>query len=140
MQTQIGRFDSDSALYNNVITKNEGYENGVNTKGTKEFRKQFLVNRDETGREIVTYWETGKSYFIEYVEPRSMKDREWGDINPATKKLEVGTYGKKNRGGIKAEESMITKENGFDNIIEGMGSPYATIEFMHNKWKAENGY
>lgn len=68
-----------------------------------------------------------------------MKDRQWGDINPATKKVE-GSYGKKNRGGIKSEESMITKENGFEEIYEGKGSPYGTIHMLHEKWKLENGY
>ena len=34
---------------------------------TKEFAKQFLVNRDDTGREIITYLETGKKYYIEYI-------------------------------------------------------------------------
>ena len=97
-----------------------------------------MVNRTETGREIVTYFETGKSYFIEWIEPRSYMTY-WGDIDPATKKVQ-GSYGKKSRGGIKADESMITKENGFDNIVEGKGSPYGTIDAMHEKWKRENGY
>lgn len=98
-----------------------------------------MVNRDDTGREIIYYPETGKKYFVEWIEPRNMNNRGWGDLNPATKKVE-GTYGKKFRGGIKEEDSMITKENGFDNIVTGKGSPYATIDAMHDKWKAENGY
>jgi len=68
-----------------------------------------------------------------------MNKSGWGDIDPATKKV-TGSYGNKYKGAIKADESMITKENGFENIIEGMGSPYAQIEWMHNKWKTENGY
>lgn len=101
-------------------------------------RKEFLVNRDETGREVVYFPETGKEYFVEYIEPRGFKTF-WGDIDPATKKV-TGSYGKKTTGGIKADESMITKENGFEVIEEGSGSPYATIDSMHNKWKLENGY
>jgi hypothetical protein len=27
--------------------------------------REFLVDRDETGREVVTYPETGKTYFVE---------------------------------------------------------------------------
>lgn len=105
---------------------------------SEEVKKNFLVDRDSTGRETVTFIETGKKYFIEYIEPRNHKI-SWGDINPATKEVE-GSYGQKYKGSIKAEESLITKENGFDEIVEGTGSPYSTIEEMHNKWKKENGY
>lgn len=101
-------------------------------------RKEFLVNRDETGREVVFFPETGKQYFVEYIEGRNQKTN-WGDIDPATKKV-TGSYGSKSRGAISADESMITEENGFTEIIEGNGSPYWKIEQMHNKWKKENGY
>ena len=101
-------------------------------------RKEFLVNRDETGREVVFFPETGKEYFVEYIQPRGHKS-DWGDIDPATKKV-TGSYGKKSTGTIKETESMIIIENGFEDIREGMGSPYSTIEQMHNKWKEENGY
>lgn len=97
-----------------------------------------MLNRDDTGREIVYYPETGKRYFVEWIEPRSYKTY-WGDIDPATKKVQ-GSYGSKSRGGIKEDESLITKENGFEEIIVGKGSPYAQIDYMHDKWKAENGY
>lgn len=50
------------------------------------------------------------------------------------------SYGTKYKGSIKEEDSMITKENGFDEIVYGTGSPYSTIEKMHKKWKTENGY
>lgn len=93
-----------------------------------------MVNRDETGREIVYYPETGKKYYIEYIKPRSMEKTGWGDIDPATKKV-TGTYGKKYTGTIKEEESLITEENGFNEIVEGKGSPYSIIEKMHNKYK-----
>ena len=100
--------------------------------------KDFLVNRDETGREVVFFPETGKEYFIEYIEPRGYRT-SWGDIDPASRKV-TGSYGKKTKGAINEGESLITKENGFEDIREGMGSPYETIELMHNKWKQENGY
>lgn len=105
---------------------------------TKISRKEFLVNREETGREVVFFPETGKQYFIEYIQPRSM-NHFWGDIDPATKKT-TGSYGSKYTGAIKADESMITKENGFEEIYEGKGSPYYKIQVLHNKWKRENGY
>lgn len=97
--------------------------------------KDFLINRDHTGREIVFFPETGKQYYVEYIGGRS----NWGDINPATGKVE-GSYGKKYGGSISEEESLITKENGFDEIYEGKGSPYYKIQVLHNKWKKENGY
>lgn len=76
--------------------------------------KNFLVNSDETGRFIVTSLKTGKKY---YVEPLDCGNRtEWGDLNPSTKKLE-GDYGSKYKGSVKESESLITEENGFDNII-----------------------
>jgi hypothetical protein len=104
----------------------------------EQVKKDFLVDRDETGREVVFYPETGKKYYVEYIEPRGWKT-SWGDVNPATKTLE-GSYGDKYKGSIKADKSVITKENGFENIVEGQGSPYATINEMHDKWKKENGY
>lgn len=101
--------------------------------------REFLTNRDETGREIVFFPETGKRYFVEYIEPRVMNDVNWGDVDPATKKL-TGSYGNKTRGAIKENDSMITKENGFDEIIEGKGSPYWKIQRMHNEYKKQIGY
>ena len=106
---------------------------------TKISKKEFLTNRDETGREVHTFIETGKQYFVEMIEPRGFKSY-WGDIDPATKKV-TGTYGAKYTGGIKAEDSLITKENGFEEIVTGPGaSVYETIVKMHDKWKRENGY
>jgi hypothetical protein len=96
--------------------------------------RDFLVNRDETGREIVTYPSTGKSYYVEYIEPRGFKGGNWGDIDPATNKV-TGSYGNKTTGAIKASDSFITEGNGFKNIQEGKGSPYATIHEMHEKYK-----
>ncbi|MCB1711821.1 MAG: hypothetical protein KDH96_04895 [Candidatus Riesia sp.] len=53
--------------------------------------------------------------------------RKWGDINPATGKVE-GSYGA--GGGIREEDSEITEENGYSNIvILPVGtSPHAYIE------------
>ena len=89
--------------------------------------KNFLVDRNETGKEIVHYLDTGKKYFIEWIEPRGFR-ATWGDIDPATKTLQTGSYGKKYKGAITAEESVITTENGFEDIREGSGSPYAIID------------
>lgn len=78
-----------------------------------DFKKKFLFNRDETGRFIVKSLKTGKSYFVEVID--SDERTIWGDVDPATKKM-TGSYGDKYKGSIRPEESMITKENGFDKI------------------------
>ena len=48
--------------------------------------KRFLTNTDETGRFIVKSLTTGKKYYIEPIGNGHPAD--WGDINPATKKVE----------------------------------------------------
>lgn len=79
----------------------------------KEFTKRFLTNRDETGRFIVKSIKTGKSQFVEAIDGEERTS--WGDVDPATKKM-TGSYGDKYKGSIRKDESMITKENGFDKI------------------------
>lgn len=53
--------------------------------------KRFLTNTDETGRFIVKSLVTGKKYYVEPIGNGHPAD--WGDINPATKKVE-GDYGR----------------------------------------------
>lgn len=79
----------------------------------KDFKKKFLFNRDDTGRFIVKSLKTGKSYYVEAID--GDEKTYWGDLDPATKKFS-GDYGLKYKGSIKEEESLITKENGFDKI------------------------
>lgn len=93
---------------------------------TPEFRKKFFEDSDHTGRHMVVSFRTGKRYYIEPIEGKKVK---WGDLNPATGKVE-GNYGSKYRGAVSKDESIITNENGFDTIHElspGM-SPAAFIE------------
>ena len=78
-----------------------------------DFKKKFLFNRDETGRFIVKSIKTGKSYFVEAIDGEERTS--WGDVDPATKKM-TGSYGDKYKGSIRKDESIITKENGFDKI------------------------
>lgn len=75
--------------------------------------KRFLTGSDDTGRFIVKSAVTGKTYFVEPIDDG--QKTEWGDLNPATKKIE-GNYGVKHRGAVGEKDSMITKENGFGNI------------------------
>jgi len=99
--------------------------------------KNFLVNSDDTGRFIITSLKTGRKYFVEPID--NGNKTEWGDINPATKKIE-GDYGSKHKGAIKESESLITKENGFDNIVTlppGY-SPLEYIEQLDKKYEQDN--
>ncbi len=105
---------------NNKIMKNEN------------LNKQFLHETESSGRHIVTSFRTGKKY---YIEPIGNPHINWGDVNPATKKLE-GDYGDKYRGSIDENESLITKENGFEKIhYTGIGgSPYSLISELDEKY------
>lgn len=99
-------------------------------------KKNFLFNRDETGRFIVKSAKTGKVYFVEPIDgdERTL----WGDYNPATKKFE-GSYGNKYKGSICPEESMITKENGFEKIhtLKAGESPLDYINRIDDEYYKE---
>jgi hypothetical protein len=79
--------------------------------------KRFLTNTDETGRFIVKSLVTGNGH-----------PADWGDINPATKKVE-GDYGQKYTGCVSEKESLITPENGFKLIetLEAGMSPLSVV-------------
>jgi len=99
---------------------------------TVEFKKKFFEETDHTGRHMVVSFRTGKRYYIEAIEGNKVK---WGDLNPATGKLE-GSYGEKYRGAIDKSESLITEENGFDEIHElpPGTSPAAYIDALDAKY------
>lgn len=85
-----------------------------------DFRKLFLADRDNTGRFIVRSLRTGKTYYVEAID--GDERTAWGDLDPVTKTFETSNYGKKYKGSIRKEESLITKENGFTKIHElGIG-------------------
>ena len=97
--------------------------------------KDFLVNSDDTGRFIVKSIKTGHTYYVEPIDGGERVD--WGDLNPATKKLE-GDYGSKHKGAIKESESLITEENGFTNIttLPPGYSPLEYIEELDKKYES----
>jgi hypothetical protein len=107
--------------------------------------KEFLTNRDETGRLIVKMLDgTNKQYFVEFIEPKGGIRTDWGSYNPSTGNIENKKGAGKYNGGIPAEDSLITVENGFteensNTIYEG-GSFEWNVMQMHNKWKKENGH
>lgn len=94
--------------------------------------QKFFTDTYSTGRFIVVSKRTGKKYFVE---PIGNPHTNWGDVDPATKKT-TGSYGDKYRGSIDKEESLITKENGFKNIIvlDKGTSPLAYIDMLDEKY------
>jgi hypothetical protein len=90
--------------------------------------KDFLINSEDTGRFVVKSLKTGKFYFVEPIDDGERLD--WGDINPATKKIE-GKYGSKYKGAVTEKESFITTENGFENITT-IPPGYSPLEYIEN--------
>ena len=71
-----------------------------------------MKEAEHTGRYYITDTKTGRKFCVEPVgNPRT----DFGDINPATGKIE-GAYGMKYRGSIDEKDSIITEENGFKDI------------------------
>jgi len=109
----------------------------------KNVRKNFLVNRDETGKLVVHMYDgSNQSYCVEFIAPRSKNaNNRFGDIDPATKKLTNCSYGKKYTGSIKEEESVLTEENGFmdTEVIPG-GSYMWSVMQKHESWKEKTGF
>lgn len=78
--------------------------------------KNFLVNSDETGRHIIYSMRTGKRYFVEPI--GNGRGGDWGWSNKTS-----GKY----TGSIIEKESIITTNNGFNNIETVVGNPYQAI-------------
>ena len=100
----------------------------------KDFIKKFLTERDESGRFIIVSYRTGKRYFVEPIGPNRPAD--WGSYNPSTGNIENKKGFDKFRGAIDEADSMITAENGFDDIhYSGVGaSPFNVIDEMDKKY------
>ena len=98
-----------------------------------ELREKFLTNTDETGRFIVTSKRTGKTYAEEPL--IGGERRIWGYVDPTSKRTS-GSYGQKYTGAIKPTESLITEENGFENIrvLEPGTSPLFAIDSIDAKY------
>ena len=94
----------------------------------EDIRKRFLTKTEDTGRFIIKSLVTGKEYFVEPLDNGVKTD--WGDLNPATKKME-GEYGMKHKGSVNEKDSLITKENGFDNIVT-LPPGYSPIEYIEH--------
>ncbi len=88
----------------------------------------------DSGRYYVTTPE-GRTFWVEPNDPNEGKQKLWGDLDPATKKL-TGDYGNKNRGAVHPDDSIITKENGFKNITT-LGPGESPMDYI-NKLLKEN--
>jgi hypothetical protein len=103
---------------------------------SSEFRSKFLTNTDDTGRFIVVSQRTGKTYYVEPI--MGAHTPEWGSIDPATGNLMHKKGDGKYKGGIKASESLITVENGFQpdkiHLLDIGTSPTLAIEFLDSKY------
>jgi len=95
--------------------------------------KGFLINSSDTGRFIVKSKRTGRTYFIE---PQGDAHIEWGSVDQSTGKMNTKKGWKKNKGSTEREDSLITSDNGFDNIItlKAGVSPIKYIEDIDNKY------
>lgn len=60
--------------------------------------------------------EDGRKFCIEPIDANAGRGSKWGDIDPASKTV-TGSYGQKHPGAVHPDESIITKENGFKNIV-----------------------
>lgn len=96
-------------------------------------KKNFLVNSEETGRQVVFSQRTGKRYFVETIGDGRMAD--WGSYNPSTGNVENKKGMGKHSGSVTEEESLITKENGFNDIhYVHNGGPYSIIDKLDSKY------
>lgn len=72
----------------------------------------------------------GRTFVVEPIDNfQGMGRKKWGDIDPATKTV-TGDYGNKSVGAVTEQESIITKENGYNDIhYTGVGvSPDSFID------------
>ncbi len=103
-------------------------------KTDPDFNQKFLTERDHTGRFLVKSFRTGKTYFVEPIEKE--RPATWGDVTNGIKDLE-GSYGHKYRGAINEKDSMITKENGFNekeiHMLDAGVSPMSYIDELDSK-------
>lgn len=92
------------------------------------------LSSSETGRYFIVDIKTGRKFLVE---PIGLDHSAyWGDIDPATKKVN-GDYGEKYRGSIDKEDSIITIENGFKNIVD-LKPGVSPDEYINNLLKKDD--
>ncbi len=97
-------------------------------------RTQFLTNTDETGRFIIYSERTGRTYYVEPI--MNGHTPEWGSIDPASGKLMHKKGDGKYKGAIEKDQSLITKENGFEKIhmLDKGTSPHHAVDVLDAKY------
>lgn len=98
-----------------------------------DLRNKFTTRTEDSGRFIVKSKRTGKEYFVE---PIGDPHVEWGSVDVTSGKMNVKKGWKKNKGSIEHDESLITKENGFEKIhsLKPGESPLAYIDRLDEKY------
>lgn len=99
-----------------------------------DIKSKFLTDTDNTGRFIVTSHRTGRTYAVEPIIGKHTP--KWGSLDPATGNLMHKKGDGKYKGGIEKDESLITEENGFQNIqLLDIGvSPLQAIDLIDSKY------
>lgn len=99
----------------------------------KKIIENFLVNSSETGRYIVFSFRTKRKYYVETIGDPHL---EWGSIDQSSGKLTNKKGWKKFRGSIDEDDSIITKENGFDKIhnLKVGDNPLSFIDELDKKY------
>ncbi len=98
-----------------------------------DLMERFTYETDNTGRFIVFSQKTGKRYFVEAIGDPHV---EWGSVDQSSGKMSVKKGWKKFRGSIEPNESLITKDNGFEKIhnLQAGESPLEYIERLDNQY------
>ena len=95
--------------------------------------QRFKTRTEDSGRFIVTSRRTGREYFVE---PIGDPHLSWGSIDPASGKMMTKKGWKRNKGSIEQDESLITKENGFEKIhnLKPGESPLVYIDMIDKEY------
>ncbi len=92
-------------------------------------QENFLIDTEDSGRFTVTSKRTKKKYYVEVIgDPHC----SWGSIDQSTGKMMVKKGWKRYKGSIEHEESLITKENGFEKVhdLKAGNSPFVHIDML----------
>lgn len=93
---------------------------------SEDFKKNFLINSEETGRFIVISLRTGTKFYVEVI--GDGRGGDWGSENPATKEIEHKKGDGKYTGSVTEGESVITLQNGFSaEQIHYTGNSYSGL-------------
>ena len=99
----------------------------------ENIKEKFLYKTEDSGRFIVESIRTGKKYYVEAIgDPHC----SWGSVDQASGKMMVKKGWKRFKGSVEKDESLITKENGFEKIhsLKPGESPLEYIERLDSQY------